>query len=278
MPDKFKELLKSLALGDKKAVSTIKKNIEIVVLQYFSKKYIEINWIADEKGVCCANILFDELFSGLLHKTKHNNESINTFSEYKHFLISIANEKISKLFKNYLNLLFNNDKRAWLEFDKLLKKRIKYWLSKKGYTNIVLYEQLYQDAQIVFLEKLKTKEINFKDSRLLKSYIFKIVNLKLFEFQRKNSKLLPLDYAEIERIPADNYDQYIPEIDKSTFVPNLFKDLNQLERNILFEVFYKEEKLKDIAKKYNISEANCRVIKHRSLAKLEKPASLYGYL
>ena len=278
MPDKFKELIKGLTLGEKKALSSVKKNMEIIVSQYFSKKYIELDWIADKNEICSRKVLFDDLFSDLIQKIKHNRETISTFSEYKDFLISKANEKISKLFQNYFDLLSDNDKKAWLIFDELLKKRIKFWLIKKGFTYIELHEQLYQDAQIVFLNKLQKKELDFKDSRLLKSYIFKTINLKLFEYQRKNKEQFSVNAIDIEQDYSDNYNQVIPDLDKEMFIPNLFKDLNEQEKNILFEVFFIEEKLKDIAKKLDIKEVYCRVIKHRALAKLEKPASLYGYI
>lgn len=278
MPDKFKELIKSLTLGEKKAISTVKKNLEIIVSQNFSKKYIELDWIAEKNEICSQRVLFDDLFSDLIQKIKHNRETISTFSEYKDFLISKANEKISKLFQNYFDLLSDNDEKAWSKFDTLLKKRIKFWLIKKGFTNIELHEQLYQDAQIVFLNKLQKKELNFKDSRLLKSYIFKTINFKLYEYQREKKEQLSIDEIDFEPDFSDNYKQVIPDLDKEKFIPNLFKDLNEFEKKILFEVYFKEEKHKDIAKKLNITEENCRVIKHRALAKLEKPASLYGYI
>ena len=227
MPNKFKELFRDLILGKEKAISSVKKNMEIIVSQYLSKKNIELDWIADKNEICNRKVLFDDLFSNLIQKIKHNRETISTFSEYKDFIISKANEKISMLFQNYFDLLYDNDKKAWPIFDELLKKRI---------------------------------------------------NLKLFEYQRKNKEQFSVNAIDIEQDYSDNYNQVIPDLDKEKFIPNLFKDLNEFEKKILFEVYFKEEKHKDIAKKLNITEANCRVIKHRALAKLENSASLYGYI
>ena len=278
MTDRFKELVKSTISGDEEAITTIQKNIKLIVSQYFSKKYIEISWIADKEGICCPSKFFDYLFAVLLHKVKYKRETICTFHEYKEFIISIANKKISKLFHNYYYLLFKNDKRAWKEFDKLLKIRIKCWLNKKGFPDVYLYEQFYQEAQLIFLNKLHKDELYFKDSRLLKSYIFKIINMKLLEFHREKKNVVFTNINYIELDFSDDFNQNIHELDKEQLILNLFKNLNKLEKSILFEVFFMENKLKDIAKKLELTEANCRVIKHRALVKLEKPANLYGYI
>ncbi len=278
MHDKFKELINNLTLGEKKAISIVKNNLKIVVSRYFSKKYIELDWIAGKDEICSRKVLFDDLFSDIIQKITYRQETISTFSEYKDFIISKANEKIPRLFQNYFDLLYRNDKKVWLTFDILLKRRIKFWLIKKGFSDIELQEQFYQEAQVVFLNKLQKNELFFKDSGLLKSYIFKIINLKLFEYYREKKKNLFFNTNDFEPDYFDNYDQYIPESDKEKFISNLFKDLNESEKNILFEVFFKEEKLKNIAEKLNITEVNCRVIKHRALAKLEKPARLHGYI
>lgn len=277
MADRYKELVKSIISGDEEAIITIQKNIKLIVTQYFSKKYIEISWIADKNGICCPGKFFDYLFSISLRKVKYNSETICTFHEYKEFVISIANKKIPELFQNFLTLLLNNDKKAWFEFDKLLKLRIKYWLNKKGFPDVYLYEQFYQEAQLIFLNNLNKNELYFKDSRLLKSYIFKIINIKLLEFQRERKNVVFTNTNDVELGFSDDFNKYVHELDKELLIPNLFKSLNKMEKNILFEVFFMGNKVKDIAKKLEITEANCRVIKHRALLKLEKPAIIYGY-
>ena len=74
MPDKFNELIRNIQSDDKNAISSIRKNIETIVSNYLSKKYIEIDWIAHEKGHYCINEFYDEILSVItsysIHYTK----------------------------------------------------------------------------------------------------------------------------------------------------------------------------------------------------------------
>ena len=131
--------------------------------------------------------------------------------------------------------------------------------------------------KMYFWRKRKKKQLYFENSRFLKSYLFKIIHLKLYESQREKKIELSIDDYENTIDDADNYSTYLTNIDKKEIKQQLFNHLNETEKKILTEVYFNGEKLKEIAQKLNISEANCRVIKHRALTKLEGTAKQMGY-
>jgi RNA polymerase sigma factor (sigma-70 family) len=236
-----------------------------------------LEWIANANKKYKVKELFDALLSDLLQAIKNNESFISSFADYKDFIITKSKEKITFLFKNFYNLLQERDKQTWLKFDQVLKNRVCFWLFKKGITKNDVIESLYQEAQSIFVQNMANGKLVFEDSRFLKSYIFKIINLKLFDYYREAKNNQSIEPIEKVMGYSDNYNQCILDLDKTTIKEKLLGNLNKLETKILTDVFFNDEKLKDIAKKLDISEANCRVIKHRALAKLEKPAKQLGY-
>jgi len=277
MPGKFNGLIIRVKKGDTEAILSLKRNIETVVLQYLSKNNLEINWLASKGGLFSASNFFEQLYTNLLSEITNESSSIESFIKYKKFITEKSIDESRPLFQEFYTLLKNNNHNCWQIFDKLLKIRVKCWLIKKGIKDELLIDSLYQDAQTIFIKKMAKKELSFDDSRLLKSYIFKIINLKLFEHNRKNNTAQLHDNQETGLINMCASDQYLSKMDKHEINNKLLSNLDDREKIILKEVFFNGEKLKNIALKLNITEVNCRLIKHRALVKLEGPARNLGY-
>jgi RNA polymerase sigma factor (sigma-70 family) len=276
MPGNFKELIREIRKGDENAISSIRKNIETIVHHHFSKDNIELEWIANENGLIDKLIFYNDLLECFIKEIELNDNAFDLFIDYKAFIISKSEDKIKSVFNNFYELIVRKDKKVWLKFDEILKLRVKMWLIKKG-ISIDDIGQLYQDAQTVFIEKIGKGGLSFENSRFLKSYMFKIIQLKILEIRRNKISIQfaeSLDYA-VENV--DIYDHYMTDIDKDVLKQQLFNQLNEQEKSILIDVYFKGEKLKEIANKLNMSEVYCRVTKHRALAKLEGTAKNMGY-
>jgi RNA polymerase sigma factor (sigma-70 family) len=276
MPGNFKELIREIRKGDENAISSIRENIETIIHHHFSKNNIELDWIANENGLIDKQIFYDNLLESFIKEIELNDIAFDLFIDYKAYIISKSEDRIKSLFNNFYDLIVRKDKKVWLRFDEILKLRVKMWLIKKGIL-IDTIEALYQDAQTVFIEKIGKGELSFENSRFLKSYLFKIIQLKILELQREKIAAKFTENVENTMDDGDNYDPYLTDIDKEELKQQLFNQLNEREKSILIDVYFNGEKLKDIANKLNMKETNCRVTKLRALAKLEGTAKNMGY-
>lgn len=277
MPDNFINLIRNAKNGDDFAISSIKKNIEIIVIHHFMEKNIEIEWIADKNGIVDQNYFYQNLFLEFKTKIDQSIDLFKSFIEYKEFLLKQADAHINDLFSEFYKFLTENNPNVWKVFNKVLKTRVYSWLIKKGISNHDQIETLYQEAQTVFLEKREKNNLNFENSRFLKSYIFKIIHFKILENYNSERKFDKLDNLTEKIDDADIFHQSLSESDKNELNLHLFRDLNELEKTIIIGVYFYDEKLKEIAIKLKISEVNCRVIKHRALIKLEGKVRQLGY-
>ncbi|NJO89868.1 MAG: sigma-70 family RNA polymerase sigma factor [Chloroflexia bacterium] len=276
MPESFVEFLSKIEHNDNQAILSLKKNIETIVFQSFSKIGLKLNGWQQTKGFFLYMTFFEQLFIEV--KNVLLNNKFNDFRDYKDFILEKSLELSNPAFQNFINLIKCKNEQCWLIFDKILKKRIESWLVKKGVFNKDLIDTVYQDAQTLFVLKLKSGNLFFENSRALKSYLFKIINLKLYEQYRERKETEPADKLGLDEEYADHFETYLSAIERKEIEKHLLlRKLNFKEKTILVEFFFYEKRMKDIAKKLNISEVNCRLIKHRALARLEGKAKMMGY-
>ena len=145
-----------------------------------------------------------------------------------------------------------------------------YRLVSELRSNLAEAEQVYYDALATFSQALKHKKLYFQASKNLKSYIFRIAELKMHEVTRENRKQDKMTDFEMSKELSIIDELYDDELDMK--VKNLMALLERLEREILIGNFFYNEKLKVIADRLRISEENCRVIKFRALQKMRSMA------
>ncbi len=275
MPGSFAEFLSKIKYDDNQALLSLKKNIATIVYQSFSKNRIEIDWLATKKGILSVSDFFEQLHIEV--KNELLNNKVNNFGNYKELILVKSLELSNPAFQNFLELIKSKDEQCWQVFNEFLKKRVKNWLVKKGVFNKDLIETVYQDAIILFVLKLESGNLLFENSRALKSYIFKIINLKLYEqYREKKETELPKN-PELNEDYADHFESYLSTVEREEIEKHLLSKLSIREKSILVEFFFYGKKMKDIAKELNISEVNCRLIKSRALSKLKKKAKKLGY-
>ncbi len=167
---------------------------------------------------------------------------------------------IEENFSGFVIQLRKNDREAWKALDFVLQRVLKNWLRRKVGNNILI-EEIYQISLTKFLVLLETSE--FENFHKLKSFIFSIAEKTMKEVLRNNTReeRLHEDKEDVKNIYA-----FIEEKDVAALIEN---HLNSQEKKILVEYFHHGNPLKNIAAQLNITEENCRVIKHRALKKLK---------
>ena len=127
-------------------------------------------------------------------------------------------------------------------------------------------EQVYYDALVVLKQAVNKNKLDFTASKNLKSYVFKIAELKIMEMNRENKRHEKISNSELPEdffLPDEVYDE---ELDLK--LERLILLLEIHEHEILISNYFHNENLKTIALRLGISEENCRVIKFRALKKL----------
>ena len=194
---------------------------------------------------------------------------IDKYQEYKEVILKYTNEIVTGQFKGFYNLITVNDSVAWRRVNERLFIYAAKWLSDKKIVADIARE-IFQESMLTFLEKIAAKKLCFETSRDLKSYYFRILELKTFEYYRKKmqhnkrSTEMELDHLltpfEEERSEADDRYYYIEKA--------MHDSISKDERYILKHYYFHEEKLSNIAKALHISDGNCRLKKYHALRRI----------
>jgi len=268
MPDigNFERFFSKLKEDDIESWAFAYEHVELIVRNWCRKNKLEIEWIADEKDIYSAGKLLGTVCT-LLHEkltTKKYNDSIN-FPAYKRMLILIAEEQFHEKFNNFYHLLEISNDRAWKCVDERLGIYAIKWFSNRNYQRESDIPDIYNESLKIMLEKISGNKLFFKNSSMLKSYFFSILDNKTKEYQRKNIITMDIVDDVLEGASVMETNEY----DDTYF--SLKNELNKLadtEQYILKEFYMCDKSLLHIAKELHISYENCRVIKHRAIKKL----------
>jgi RNA polymerase sigma factor (sigma-70 family) len=173
-------------------------------------------------------------------------------------------------FDEFVTRLKNNDEYIWKTLDFVLKRIIYRWILKRGIREDKA-KIIYQDTFSTFYEKVKS--CDFKNFKKLKSYVLSIAANKMKECYRdeiKEQKLVDIYNVNPGKMSSPFYinDESHREEDNAV-VRQMLDSLDDREREIVFNTYYKNKNMTDIANRLGISNDNCRVIKHRAIQKLK---------
>ena len=176
-------------------------------------------------------------------------------------------------FPFFLKFLLQNHDLAWASIHKILYSRCYGWIRKKGISDSEHINILFNESIERFYEKLINGKQQFNNAANLKSYFFRILELRILEYYRENKRHahLELDNYETRKIPFEQDVIYnITNKEESKKIQVAIRRLSEIERAIIVGYYYENTNLKDIADELGKSEENIRVLKHRSLKKLMK--------
>lgn len=267
----FHELIHKCISGAPESIEILNFNIATLIKQWSRKNMYEIDWIADENGLIknegfllnCCDACFIEI-----NDKKH---SLWTYSEFKKMVLRIAEKIMETAFQLFLKFLKNGSNKAWTIARKILYVRTYGWMKKRGINNDYQIKVLFSESMERFYEAYTKKDLTFGNASGLKSYFFRIAELRMLEYHRENKKH---SFLDLEDSPTKNLafeDDIISDIEKeedSKKVRNAIRKLSETEQSIIIGHYYEKNSLRDIAQELNKSEENIRVIKHRTLKKL----------
>jgi len=264
----FKDFISLLDSGNKEAWDIMRFEMEQIIEHRCKEGLIEMLWVSDGMSIPKNKTqFFDEIYKLVREKLYDSLAQFNNFKEFKEFILAMSTSYIHDGFKNFMLLLLQNHDRAWWRLDKDLKTKMVYWLISAKRSNLPEAEQVYYDALVVFTQAVRQKKLDFPTSKNLKSYIFRIAELKMMEMDRESQKQEKISNLEVYKDLSLLDELYDEELDLK--IENLMQRLDTQEREILFSNYFYNENLKAIARRLGITEENCRVIKFRALKKMK---------
>lgn len=265
----FRDFISLLDSGNQEAWNLMRFEMEQIIEHRCKEGLIEMLWVSDGISIPKDKTQFyDEIFRLIREKFNESLPQFRNFKEFKEFILALSTSYIHDGFRNFMLLLPRNHERAWWRLDKDLKSKVVYWLISVKRSNLLEAEQVYYDALVVFTQAVNQKKLDFPESKNLKSYIFRIAELKMMEMDREKHKQENISNSEIYKNLSLVDELYDEEIDLK--IEGLMLSLETQEREILFSNFFHNENLKVIASRLGITEENCRVIKFRALKKMRK--------
>ncbi|MGP8323617.1 MAG: sigma-70 family RNA polymerase sigma factor [Methanosarcinaceae archaeon] len=268
-PDDFNTVINELAGLNEKRWLGIRSHMGIIISGWARSERIETGWIASEEGIEDIDYIIGRVYSRFRHEVLSGNLKVDKYHEYKEVILKYTNEIITDQFKRFYNMIAVKESIAWRRVNERLFIYTAKWLSDKRIVADIARE-IFQESMLTFVEKIAAKELCFETSRDFKSYYFRILELKTFEYNRKKMQhnkrstelvsdhlLTPFEEGKFE---AD---------DRYYSIEKVMQDsISNDERYILKHYYFHGEKLSDIAKVLRISDGNCRLKKHHALRRV----------
>ncbi|MCP4311137.1 MAG: sigma-70 family RNA polymerase sigma factor [Bacteroidetes bacterium] len=271
--DEFKLVHDRLLANDEEAWSDIKSHMGIMISSLARKEKIELAWIASDNRVLEGRNVQFEVCSRFRAELISGRIAVDCFADYKEVVGTYSREVLAEWFANFYQDLKNNNGLAWKKVNERLHIYAAKWLSERS-VNSGFAKDIFQESVITLCEKVLGNNLKFETSRELKSYYFRILELKVMEYYRKvqghrqkysDSDLDHLDMPFLEEgFELDDKYFYIEKI--------MINTISKEEYHILKRYYFHGDKLKSIARSLKISDLNCRQKKHQALRKI---ASVY---
>ena len=269
----FNRFIQQCLAGNQEKISILRFNIYTLIKQWSRSNMYETDWVAEQKSIIKEDRFLSVCFDIVFKSIRTVEKSFDTYSDFKVWVLQHAEIEIRKAFTHFCNLLLIGDNRAWTLIHKVMLTRCIGWIRKKGISVPEQITMLFNESMERFCEKFCSGNLKFENASNLKSYFFKIMELRIMEFHRdvKRNTYQDLDNRELRKVPFDQ--DVINEITRNEENENIriaIKQLSETERTIILGYYYEKISLKEIADDLGKSEENIRVLKHRSLKKLMK--------
>lgn len=265
----FNSLIIELRDDDDKGLQTIRSHIAIILSRWAKHERIELDWIASEDGIGDPESIFDKVYLRFRNEIVSGNLEINNYQAYKEAILRYGNEVLGKHFEGFYHLISGNEPTAWKKVNERLLIYAAKWLADRNIMSENAKE-IFQESMLTLIEKIAKKNLRFDTSRELKSYFFRIIELKTFEYQRKENQY-SMRSAEMDlnalsqAFETDSFE----EDDRYNLINKIMRNsILDYERYILKHYYFYGEKLSEIARALQISAGNCRQKKFQALKKI----------
>ncbi len=267
----FQNLIKRCLDENTESIDTLKITTVQLIRHWSLKNKIELSWVADPYRMVKETDFLIACFDRGQYEIRSGHKVVKSFQNYKEVIIQITEEEISVAFGKFFCLLKKGNDVAWSVLHKSLFCRSYSWLKSKGVQEGDEMKTIFNDSMGRFYEKMVSNDLKFDQSLNLKSYFFRILELRSMEAHREKKKqnFLELDHSEVLKLPFEhNYALFIEGDEEHRRMHGALNRLTDTERIILTGFYFEKYNLREIADQIGKSEENVRVIKHRALKKL----------
>ncbi len=267
--DDIRTIFDRLRADEKGAWLDVYEHIGIMISRWASKEKIELDWVASVKGIgdsCSVQKAVytqfrEELLSGLL--------KVERFADYKAAVFRYVQEILKDQFARFYSIMVRKNNNAWKRVNERLHIYAAKWLSEKNIDPEAAGD-IFQESTITFFEKVTGRQLLFETSRELKSYYFRILELKTMESNRRavlhGQRISELDSGQLSRPIAE---EGFEGDDKYFYIEKIMiNTISKVEYQILKRFYFHGDKLTSIAKSLQISDSNCRQKKLNALKKI----------
>ena len=274
--DEFKILLNRLKASDEDAWLSIKSHVGIIITSWAKREKFELDWVASTEGIGSAGNVLSEVYSRFRDELLSGNLETDNYTDYKAAIFIYTKEILEDQFARFYTLIMEGDHTAWRKVNERIYLYTAKWFSDRKIKAEAIRD-IYQESMLTFFEKVTLRELSFETSREIKSYYFRILELKTMEGNRKKmihtQRWSETDSGHLFRpMPEERFETD----DKFFFIEKIMRDsISRDEAFILKQYYFHEEKLSDIAKALHISDGNCR---QKKLQALRKIAAVYNQI
>ncbi len=181
-------------------------------------------------------------------------------------------------FSHFMLGLIQGKDEYWKKLDFVLQRAILHWLTYKFKGSAVIEDQvseeIYQQTLVNLYEKItnaKKLGLVFENYKGLRSYAIGIAKHKAMDYLRQKNRLRSINENTNNQDNQLNINQESANtnFENRNIIRKLFTEIDETEKSIL-TMFSQGYRMNDIAKSLNLTPENCRVIKYRTLKKLNK--------
>ena len=196
---------------------------------------------------------------------------VKSFADYKEAVLRHVQEILADQFARFYSYLVDKNNNAWKRVNERVYMYAAKWLSEKKIDPETAGD-IYQESAMTFFEKVTGSQLFFDTSRELKSYYFRILELKTMESNRRavvhGQRISESDLGHLYRPIAE---EGFEGDDKYFYIERIMSNtISKEELHILKHYYFNGDKLTTIAKSLHISDGNCRQKKLQALKKIEK--------
>jgi len=267
--DEINILFDRLKAEEEDAWFSLREHMGILISSWARKEKIELDWVASEEGVMDHCSITTSVFVRFREELLAGVIDIGRFSDYKAAVFKYSQELLKDQFARFYRYMVAKDNTAWKRVNERLHIYAAKWLSEKNIRSETALD-VYQESALTLFEKVTGNRLAFETSRALKSYYFRILELKTLESNRRavvdGQRFPELDlghlYKPVTEQRFEGDDQYF-------HIEKIMKDkLSHVEYHILKHYYFHGDKLNGIAKSLQLSNVNCRQKKHQALRKI----------
>ncbi len=149
-----------------------------------------------------------------------------------------------------------------------------YKILKNSISNELDIQEIISDVFLIFWKNYKDLDNN----TIVKPYLIGITkNLIKKKYREYSFKIENLEKYENE-IPYNiSIENLIEDKEKAKILSDSLRNIKALDREIFIKFYYNQNKIKEISKILNISEAKVKVILYRTRKKIKKSLKERGY-